>query len=255
MKIITLNCQKAYNPNLKDFFVKIFNEEKYDFILLQEVNESVSHIIQELNSTYKILNEFNHDFSENSQVCILCKEKYVLDEIRFVSFGKFDPKRISKSFGLIIGVFNIKNTYYVISSLHLNSGLNSRIRMQELKKVKEVLQEYIDKGSSVIIAGDFNTGIIGEIKKCEKILSPQLVRASERLGPTLNSLYTEPNRFILSHASVLLSKFGIGIKLRADHIYVSEYLTLKHKLCCKILPDRVSDHSAIECEFKLGTAL
>lgn len=250
MKIITLNCQKAYNKNLKDFFVKIFLEEKYDFLILQEVNKPVLNLIVELNSSYKILNEFDSDFSEENHLCILYKEKYVLEEKRFISFAKFDPKRISNSFGFIMGIFNVESNFYVVSSLHLNSGLNSSIRMGELKKVKEVLQEYINKDYSIIMAGDFNTGIIGEIKKCEKILSPHLVRVNEGIGPTLNSFYTEPNPYILSHASVLLSKLGMGIKLRADHIYASKDLTIKHKISCEILPDRVSDHSAIECSFK-----
>ncbi len=46
MKLLTLNTQKAYQPNFKSFLERILTEETYDFIILQETRKSIIDIIE-----------------------------------------------------------------------------------------------------------------------------------------------------------------------------------------------------------------
>ena len=247
MKILTLNCQKGYRPEIKSFLGKILGAEDYDFLLLQEASSPVIAMIKELNSSYKILDAFDEALGENSHVCILYKNKFDLAGNFFISFADFWGGKTPK--GFLLGNFSEGGKNICIGSAHLHSGLKPKIRMDELKIIKGKLLEYKNENCPTVFGGDFNTGFPGEISKSEKILSPEFIRVSKNLGTTLDSRYTENANHIANRTAVFLAKFGIGIKLRTDHIYADSTLAKTKTFSCKILPDRVSDHNPVECNF------
>lgn len=249
LKILTLNCQKAYNPNLKDFIYNVLKEEKYDFILLQEANKTVLNIIREYNTEYLILNPFDSNLAENAHECILYKKFFSLTESSFISFSP------NYGWGFLVGVFEYNNSNFVISSVHLRSGLKKNIRLEELEIVKNKLSKYIErninKNYSIIFGGDFNTGLYKEVHNLNKILLPEFIRISKSVGATLNSKYTEKAPYLLNNISILFAKFGLGLTFRTDHIYVDSLTSKKYKIICNKLSNRVSDHLPIEAEFLL----
>lgn len=246
LKILTLNCQRGCQSNIRDFFEKILKEEEYSFLLLQEMDSKMEQIIKDISSSYKTLNTFDINLNKNSEVCILYKNNYELKESFFHSFAKFDNKRNPHGWGFIGGVFNIDGLNVVICSLHLTSGLKSSIRIAEIKIIKEKIYKYLGQNAQIIIAGDFNSGVPGEISKTEKILSPELVRINKNLGPTLDSRYTEASKNITNQIATFLAKFNIGIKLKTDHCYISKSTIKNQNFFCTILPYRISDHASIE---------
>jgi hypothetical protein len=60
MKCLDLNCQKAYNPNLKNFLFNAIQSDVYDFILLQEADEKVLSLIEGVGK-YSSLGAMNPD--------------------------------------------------------------------------------------------------------------------------------------------------------------------------------------------------
>lgn len=247
MNIITLNCQKAYNPASEGFFKRILQEEAYDFLILQEANISVLKIIDGIHSAYKIVHIYDADFGADSHQCILYREQFILKDSSHVSFAKFVPKVTPHSWGFLSALFTMDEEPVVIGSAHLHPGIKPSIRMKELKIIKDTLGKYAD--TSIIIAGDFNTGFPWEISRCEAILSPELIRVSRDVGSTLDSMYTEKGMFIGNKVATFLARLGISIKLCTDNVYVSRLLAETKQFTCKKLPDRVSDHSAVECRY------
>lgn len=244
LKLLTLNCQKAYNLNFENFISNILKEEKYDFILLQETNKTVLDIIREYNIEYLILNPFDSNLKENAHECILYKKQFNLKENSFISF---DPNH---GWGFLFGVFEYDNFNFNIGSVHLRSGLKKNIRLEELKIVKEVLLKYIDKNNTIIFGGDFNTGLYKEVANSDKILLPEFTRASKNIGTTLDSRYTEKVPYLLNRISTLFAKFGLGLTFRTDHIYTDSVSSKKYKIICNKLSNRVSDHLPVEILIK-----
>jgi len=99
--------------------------------------------------------------------------------------------------------------------------------------------------------GDFNTGLPLEIRGHENALSPEFVRVTKKLGATLDSRYTEKVPFGVARVANFLASIGISIKLKADHVYVDAGTTKKSSVICYLLPDRASDHLAIETNIKI----
>jgi endonuclease/exonuclease/phosphatase (EEP) superfamily protein YafD len=247
LAILTLNCQKAYHPDLNGFLEKIIHAQTYDFILLQEVTSSIVSTITTMTSSYKILNPFDSIIEQETGVCVLYKEKFVLTEPFLLSFAKINRKLSPGKWGFAGAVFAHEDEMYVIGSVHLQSGLNFRIRRKELHLVKHMLESYASQEKySIIFGGDFNTGFPRELAVAKRIFSPLFKRVNKNLGPTLNSRYTERAPFILNKISVFLAKFGIGFTFRTDHFFVSSKIVKEDSISCTILPDRVSDHNPVE---------
>lgn len=244
-KILTLNCQKGYQPDFKQFIQKILSGSRYDFVLLQEVNKVVLSILTDSQSSYSILNPFDKDLGENTHVCILHRNIFVLKENFFLSFAKFDPKMSPRGWGFLAGVFECKDKNIVIGSVHLHPGIRRSLRFKELGIIKGKLVKYLSEESIVILGGDFNFGFRNEILISEKILSPELVRV-KGIGATLDSRYTEKAPFLLNKLSVFLARFGIGFTFQTDHFYINSLTTHTYQISCNRLPDRVSDHCPVE---------
>ena len=131
-----------------------------------------------------------------------------------------------------------------MGTAHLHPGINRKKRLEQVKIIKsEILKHKFD---SAIFGGDFNTGLPLEIRGHEKMLSPEFVRVTKTLGATLDSCYTEKVPFGVARVANFLASLGISIKLKADHVYVNKKTAEKSMIQARLLPDRVSDHLAVE---------
>ena len=96
ISVLTLNCQKAYHPDLKNFIDRTLSSNAYDFILMQEVTPTVIGMITETASSYKILNPFDSILEENTGVCVLYRDIFVPTDPLFLSFARINLKMSPK---------------------------------------------------------------------------------------------------------------------------------------------------------------
>ncbi|MES2930492.1 MAG: hypothetical protein V4665_01780 [Patescibacteria group bacterium] len=247
MKILTLNTQKAYQSGFRDFFIRILGEEKYDFILLQEATAPIITLAKNAGLSYDILNPYDPELGENTHECILYKKEFQLIETLFISFSFFDKTHPHRGWGFVAGVFEKNGEKKLIGSMHLHPGFKKSRRMEQIRIIKERILEK-NYNFPVIFGGDCNFGWPGEISQAGKILSPQFMRVTKGLGPTLDSRYTEQVPFGVARIANFLARFGISVKLGADQAYVDRQTTKRSKIKSHLLPDRVSDHLAIQIE-------
>lgn len=168
-----------------------------------------------------------------------------MNDTLFISFATLDSTPTRRGWGFIGGIFTQNNESVFIGSAHLHPGLRRKKRLEQVKIIKEKVLEKAG-GFPVILGGDFNTGLPFEISNQEKVFSPEFVRITKNIGPTLDSKYTEQTPFLITKVANFLASIGISIKFKADHLYISKPLG-SLKPVCKILPDRVSDHRPVEC--------
>lgn len=245
MKVLSLNCQKGYNPNLPSFLDQMLSEEKYDFILLQEVTEKVSKNIEK-EGTYKSLVTEHPVIKGQSLLRILYKQEYELIDQEFFSLEGYHPAMTSKlEFGLLLGTFMNKDTKICMGTIHLHAGLRARVRNNEMMYLKgKLLQK--EKDCATIFGGDCNFGPL-ELKRAFKQMSPEFSCPTLTIGPTLDSRFTEPAPSISNKVAVLLAKFGLKISLKTDNFFINQKASRTwSNISAKVLPDRVSDHSPLE---------
>lgn len=246
ISVLTLNCQKGYHPDLKNFINKTLASNTYDFILLQEVTAAVIAMITETTTTYQVYNPFDSILEDNTGVCVLHRSVFTVSDPLFLSFARVNHKISPRGWGFAGGVFSVGEVSCLVGSVHLHPGLNINLRRKETRLIKEMIKGYIPKGFPIIVGGDFNVGFRRELVVARKIFQPEFLRVTKRLGTTLNSRYTEQAPFVLNKISVFLAKFGIGFTFRTDHFYVDATTTQNNTIECRILPDRVSDHNPVE---------
>ncbi len=248
MKILDLNCQKAFQPGLPDFLQRALASETYDIFLLQEVNDDVYSLLS--HPAYTFIQAFNTQTDQPSQTCIGHRISSTCVESGFHEFASFrnDPVRGFKhpAFGMSWADISIDAETIRFVSIHLHSGIDSHIRLVELARAKEVLLKNVQPSMPIIIAGDFNAGFPWELRNIASALAPKLHWANEHLGPTLDSRYSENAAHIPNRIGFFLAKFNIAIRLRTDHVYMDQKTAKTYTINCSILPDRVSDHSPIE---------
>jgi len=246
MKILSLNCQQGYNPALKDFLHHLFDAEAFDFLLLQEVDEKTLLFLND--PSYKLVRSFNKETGQDSQLCIAYQEKYFPISTGFKSFASMRKDPISgfkhPAYGLLWVDFKIEEKRMRIASIHLHSGTDRQVRLNELLVAKKLLLEGVH--SSVIFGGDFNAGFPSERTDMAGVLIPEFMWATSDIGPTLNSRYSENVPHLPNRIAAFLSAFGVGIKLRTDHFFINRESAEDNVVHCLVLPDRVSDHSPIE---------
>ncbi len=124
MKVLSLNCQKAYQPTLKAFLHNTLEAAIYDFILLQEANAPVLALMPSLGA-YGMLNLFNQETKEQSHLCILYRSSFELTDSALHSFAFMhpDPHLQFAGFGLLLGTFRMNGQMVQIGSVHLHPGL------------------------------------------------------------------------------------------------------------------------------------
>lgn len=248
MRILSLNCQKDYQPELGVFLRNTLANDTYDFLLLQEATESVLEHLR-LSPEYSILTATDETVGEQSLLCIVYRTSIPLLFHSIQSFAgmRFDPVRGYKhlGFGVLGAVFNYKGMETYLASVHLHSGIDAKVRIRELVLLKEFVNQAADSRPT-IVAGDFNFGYPWELSRGIRLLAPELVCVSRTLGGTLDSRYSEYANHLPNKVATFFAKFGLGIKLRADHFFVSQQVLESPNLVCRMLSDRVSDHTPIE---------
>ncbi|CAN5743183.1 hypothetical protein BH11PAT2_BH11PAT2_00840 [soil metagenome] len=248
MKILSLNTQKAYNPNLQLFLRKTLESGRYDFLLLQEATEQVLEYLRH-STEYGILTATDESVGGQSQLCIVHRTNIPLLSHKIKSFAgmRYDPVRGYKhlGFGALQAVFAYDGTEVCLSSVHLHSGIDAKVRQRELVVLKELLH-HMPKSSLTVVGGDFNFGYPWELPRAMRLLAPELVCVTRTLGGTLDSKYSEYANHLPNKVARLLAKFGLGVKLKADHFFASRELLETSDAACRKLSDRVSDHSPIE---------
>lgn len=246
MKFLTLNCQRGHQAELQDFLRNILDAGTYDFLLLQEADQKVLSFLE--HPAYKLARAFNEEVGQISELCIVYRSAYKLIQQNFQSFASMrnDPWRGFKhpSFAVLSGTFDMNGKPVRVGSVHLHSGIDRQARLAELAKAKSLLL----KGASMptIFSGDFNAGYPGEARRMAKYLAPEFIWPSQGLGPTLDSRYSENLPHLPNRIAAFFGFFNIRIPLWTDHFFTNQTIASGHTIKCRVLPDRVSDHSPIE---------
>ncbi|MES2225827.1 MAG: endonuclease/exonuclease/phosphatase family protein [Patescibacteria group bacterium] len=245
MKILSLNCQRGYQPDLEGFLHKTLQSQVYDFLLLQEASTNVREFLK--HPSYNLLHAVNAETEMGSEVCIVYRSRYELADKGFQSFASMhkDPVYGFKHpcFSFIWGEFKTDNDLLRVGSIHLHAGIDSRPRIAELGAAKRQL---LLKDIPTVLAGDLNAGFPGEAARAARLLSPGFKWISKGLGPTLDSRYSENVPHLPNRIAAFLGFFNMRIALRTDHFFVDSITAEETRMSCQILPDRVSDHSPIE---------
>ncbi|MCR4325287.1 MAG: hypothetical protein NUV59_00575, partial [Patescibacteria group bacterium] len=93
VKILTLNCQKGYRPEVADFLEKIIDSGVYDFLLLQEYAGDVPLHIRGA-GPYRVLGAHDSEVGEQSHFAILYRDVFTLRKSEMYSFSHMHPKEI-----------------------------------------------------------------------------------------------------------------------------------------------------------------
>jgi hypothetical protein len=248
MKVLSLNCQKAYQPGLKPFLQKTLEGNFYDVLLLQEASEEVLDFLDSTHG-YAFLTAQDAVVGKRSMLCIAYRTSISLTAQDFHSFAamRYDPVAGYKhlGFGFLCGKFEVEGDNYCFGTLHFHAGVDAKVRRKELMRMKETVLAFAQQ-TPVIVGGDCNFGYPWELLQACRTLLPELTCITRRLGDTLNSRYAEYVDHLPNKIAFWLSRVGISIKLKTDHFILSSGFARAHAVSTRILPDRVSDHSPIE---------
>lgn len=252
MKVLSLNCQRGYQPGLEAFLHKTLEGGKYDFLLLQEFGKKVPSFVQGV-GPYETLRIHNADVDEMSQTCIVYRESYQLLEKSFIPFAKMrrDPVMGFKhaTFGALCARFQTDSGTALMGSVHLHSGMDRKVRAAQIVRIKEQMQVLMQNSDTVIFGGDCNFGMPGERTRAEQILAPEFTCVTRDLGPTLDGRYSENVPHLPNRIAAFLGFFGIPTPLWTDQLLVDANTAKQRTISCRILPDRISDHSPVELVF------
>lgn len=255
LKIITLNCQRAYQEKFIDFFAKLLNSSEYDFILLQEANEKVHKVIKENSAHYDLI--FTHNIHTNShhEICLIYRKEFEIVKTKFLNF--YDPaKKMLTQSGCAIGLFRLtqkfkkdfSKEYALIGSLHLQASYHARIRKRELIEIKSAFDELGEGYSTIqVLGGDFNN--LGPWEKYLNHLRllPNLKYASTFREYTHNSAYLEK-----IHLDKKLAKFflvdKLKYKVKLDHYYIDTESHKSYTFKSQTLKIDISDHRPVVME-------
>ena len=249
LKILSLNCQRGYQPGLKDFLRKTLQDGKYDLLLLQEFGKEVPLFVQNVGS-YKLLQTLNTDVDELSQTAILYRNEYELLDQNFIPFAKMrrDPVAGFKhaTFGSLVARLKTNRGSIAVGSVHLHSGIDRKVRAAQIQKIKSQILSLVHSDDLVIFGGDCNFGFLGERANAERAFAPEFVCVTSKRGPTLDGRYSENVPHLPNRVAAFLGFFGIPTLLWTDQLFVDAATITSSSIAARILPDRVSDHSPIE---------
>lgn len=246
MTVLSLNCQNGFNRNLLPFLGDTLRRGAYDFLLLQEFTSELSSAIGPSLDGYRLLHPYNDEKEDHNHLAIVYKSEHALLGERLVPLPDLHPRIVRPlTFGLLLGTFRAGGETIRLGSIHLHSGLRARVRRKGLSIVRDAL---IADAAEVptVLGGDCNFGLFWERRSGKKILGFDFVPVSYDLPPTLDSRYTEPAVRIMNRTVALLRRYDIGIRVSTDHFFVSRSLLASRETSCRVLPDRVSDHSPVE---------
>lgn len=252
MKVLSLNCQRAYTSGLEVFLRRVLENAEYDFLLLQEFAKEVPSFVEGVGS-YESLQVLSTDVGLPAQTCILYRAKYRLLEHSYVPFAKMrrDPVMGIKhaTFGSLIARFKTDDGTKLIGSIHLHSGMDRKVRAAQITRIKSQALALLQPGDVTILGGDCNFGFPGERAQAERILAPEFICVTRRLGPTLDGRYSENVAHLPNRVAAFLGSFGISTPLWTDHLFVDAKTVEHRNPRTRVLRDRVSDHSPIDLVF------
>jgi len=252
LKVITLNCQRAYQKGCKDFLQQLLHSQEYDFILLQEANAAVHETVLTNLRNYNIL--FTHNTSTNSkhEICLIYRLEYTLIKEEFLNFYNPERKMLTQS-GAAIGLFklpqdkiqSLQKEYVLIGSLHLQASYHAKMRQVELRKIKAIFGGISDGYDAIkILGGDFNNLGPGEIYFHSLVLKPHLVYASHFNDHTHDTTLLEPmNRERPLAKLLLIDKYRYRVKL--DHYFTDQESYDLYTIESDTLKVDVSDHRPV----------
>lgn len=247
MKVLSLNCQRGYTPGLETFLRKALQSGGYDFLLLQEFAKEVPSFVAEV-SSYSLLQVT--DAGLPAQTCILYRDSYELLEQKYIPFAKMrrDPVMGTEhaTFGSLMARFKTDSGTKLMGSIHLHSGMDYKVRATQIARVKEQALALKLPDDVAVFGGDCNFGFPGERRRAEGTLAPQFVNATRHLGPTLNGRSSENVPHLPNRIAAFFGRFGIGLSLWTDHLFVDARTCGRGNPKTRVLKDRVSDHSPIE---------
>ncbi|MCR4326007.1 MAG: hypothetical protein NUV59_04405, partial [Patescibacteria group bacterium] len=164
------------------------------------------------------------------------------------SFSHMHPKEILRhaGFGFLLALFDTGEETLRVGNVHLHSGLRFRIRAAEALRIKAHLRDFGHADTPTIFGGDFNLGLPWELPGVIRAFAPEFAACTAHLGPTLDSRYTEHVPVLTNRIASAMAKVGLGISLRPDHIFTDAQTASHNVIECRVLPDRISDHSPVE---------
>jgi endonuclease/exonuclease/phosphatase family metal-dependent hydrolase len=218
------------------------------FILLQELSQANYNWFKSKVNNYEILRAFNREVGVESELALAYRKNFTLKESKFYSFFKFLKWNFKRAeMGLLAGRFQVPAGEVIITSVHLNPALSFIVRRDEAKFIKKCLLDFNIDSLPVIFGGDFNSGLPEEKARNNRIFAPEFINLTDNSGATVDSRYVEPGPgLLLNNISVFLAKFGFHLRMKVDHIYADQETAKNDFSFCKVFPDRVSDHSAME---------
>jgi hypothetical protein len=243
MKLITLNIWGGIAGDILIDFFKKYSD--IDFFLLQEVHnnatEKTSLFEGQKIEAFKEISEVLPDhvgyfapalFGEWG-LATFVKKGIDVSEVNDVFVHRKKDSMVGRD-GTTIGKnmqyihFNRDDKKYTLLNLHgLWNGkgkTDTEDRLKQSEKVQDFIDNYVD--ASMVLAGDFN--LKPDTKSLELLEKGKRNLIKEYgIKSTRTSYYKKPEKF-------------------ADYVLVSPEIEVKH---FEVLPDEVSDHSALLLEF------
>ena len=247
MRLLSLNCQRAFNPNFRGFLRRSLSGGKNNIFLLQEANDNVVKLAQKNLGKYKIIQHKipNGSFSE---ICILYSKKLRCVDSAFSYIEDSD----GNEFGVLMAIFKSKKFTFSTANVHLPAYLKPQKRLQAIKQVKENFSSFLKKhprSSRTIMAGDFNSILPWEHDSHKSILAPFLSPVKNKWSYTYISERLEPTDFW--HKLVLfLGKIGFSFRPKLDHVFASKRPVKKRWIRVRSQRKNVSDHLPIIIDMK-----
>jgi len=248
LKILTLNCAKGYVAGLHDFLGKTFQKNEYDFVLLQEFHSRNVEWFKSNIENYKIIRIFDKELNMESELAIAYRKDFILKESKLYFFTDFLKSNLNRpEFGFLLGNFKTPQGGLIIGTIHSSALFYFNVRSREAKFAKKCLLDFNPASLPLVFGGDFNSALPGEKTRNNRIFMPEFVDLTDGSGVTVNSRYVEPAPgWWLNHISAFFAKFGLGISIKVDHVFIDKKTAKTHTSSCKVFPDRISDHSAME---------
>lgn len=260
LRVVTLNCQKAFQPDFKPYFEQIMKERRYHFLLLQEVDLKTLEIIQPLYKEhgYIRLGAFSPKSNTELYTCILYKSEFEFLRSDFITFTPIVFQEITET-GSIAGVFAVpRNLRKIIGkrkilliATHIHASYHILARRKELLQVKnQALHLDPTNDCLKIIAGDLNNLFAGEQMINDNAMKPEFTNVCDFPDYTYDSKYIEP-KYSEAVYSRLFFRLGKRYRLKLDHIYMDTESANTLHYQTNVVKVTASDHRPVELTITL----
>ena len=249
MKILTLNCQRAYRREaLFNFLSEAINSGEYDAIFLQEAPQEFLAGIDIWDLYTLVIDESIK--TANGRVAVLVRVGFEIVRTDYSLFERQKTKDKEYFFELISVVARDSHSKeYVLASLHMPAYLHIIRRTKHFKKVLrrvEMLEKEGNKKEGVVAGGDWNSIFPYE----RGILSLFLHKRFRFVFPKKYSVHgarIEKGLFWNDFVSKVSSFVNLD--------YIVDFFLISSKVevhSIEVLKDNVSDHSpvSIDIDFK-----